>query len=123
MSSWRAETTVPQQALLYRLNGDPNPHNADPRAALAAGFPRPILHGLCTYGIVGHAVLRACCDYDPGGLLALDVRLAAPVFPGETVRTEIWRTPGSAAVAFRAHALERDTVVVNNGRAVVRDPG
>lgn len=113
--------TMPQQALLYRLNGDPNPHNADPAAAKAAGFPQPILHGLCTYGIVGHAVLRACCDYDPNGLKALDVRLAAPLYPGETVRTQIWRTAGDKTVAFRAIAAERETVVLNNGRAVLRN--
>lgn len=112
--------TLPQQALLYRLNGDPNPHNADPEAARAAGFPRPILHGLCTYGVAGHAVLRACCDYDPDRLASLDVRLAAPVFPGETIRTEIWRSPGAADVAFRARAVERDVVVLNNGRATLR---
>jgi acyl dehydratase len=113
--------TMPQQALLYRMNGDPNPHNADPVAAKAAGFPRPILHGLCTYGIAGHAILRACCNYDPNGLIALDVRLAAPVFPGETVRTEIWGETGDTVVAFRAVAVERDRVVLNNGKAVLRN--
>jgi acyl dehydratase len=112
--------TVPQQALIYRLSGDPNPHNAFPASARAAGFDRPILHGLCTYGIAAHAVLRGCCEYDPGGLVALDVRLAAPLFPGETVRTEIWRAPGNPVVSFRALACERDTVVLNNGRAVLR---
>lgn len=111
--------TVPQQALLYRLSGDPNPHNAFPRAAAASGFPRPILHGLCTYGIAGHAVLRTCCDYDPKGLRALDVRLAAPVFPGETVRTEIWRSDENNVLAFRSRAVERDVIVLNNGRAVL----
>jgi acyl dehydratase len=114
--------TMPQQALLYRLNGDPNPHNADPAAAREAGLPRPILQGLCTYGIAGHAILRACCNYDPDGLRSLDVRLAAPVFPGETIRTEIWREPGDTTVAFRATAIERDTVVLKNGRAVLRAP-
>lgn len=112
--------TLPQQALLYRLNGDPNPHNADPAAAKAAGFPRTILHGLCTYGIAGHAVLRACSNYDPNALLALDVRLASPVYPGETVRTQIWCKTGDTVVAFRAVAADRDKVVLNNGRAVLR---
>ncbi len=112
--------TVPQQALWYRLNGDPNPHNADPKAAAAAGFPRPILHGLCTYGIAGHAILRSCCDYDLAALAALDVRLSAPVFPGETVRTEIWWQPGDEVAAFRSVALGRDAVVLNNGRAAFR---
>lgn len=112
--------TVPQQALWYRLNGDPNPHNADPMAAEAAGFPRPILHGLCTYGIAGHAILRSCCDYDAAALAALDVRLSAPVFPGETVRTEIWWQAGDQVAAFRSIALGRDVVVLNNGRAAFR---
>lgn len=112
--------TVPQQALWYRLNGDPNPHNADPKAAEAAGFPRPILHGLCTYGIAGHAILRSCCDYDTAALAALDVRLSAPVFPGETIRTEIWWRPGDEVAGFRSIALGRDAVVLNNGRAAFR---
>ncbi|MDD9902799.1 MAG: MaoC/PaaZ C-terminal domain-containing protein [Rhodospirillaceae bacterium] len=107
--------TVSQQGLLYRLNGDPNPHNADPEAAAAAGFERPILHGLCTYGIAGHAILRSCCDYDPNGIKRLDVRLSAPLYPGETVRTEIWRD--DATVTFRCRAVERDVIVLNNGRA------
>lgn len=111
--------TLPQQALLYRLNGDPNPHNADPKAAAAAGLPRPILHGLCTYGIAGHAILKACCGYAPERLASLHVRLSAPVFPGETIRTEIWReTPDR--IAFSCKAVERDIVVLNNGRADLR---
>lgn len=110
--------TFAQQALLYRLNGDPNPHNADPRAARAAGFERPILHGLCTYGIAGHAILRACCDYRPQRLASLHVRLSAPTYPGDTIRTEMWRE--GACVVFRSKALERDVMVLNNGRADLR---
>ncbi|MBT6093999.1 MAG: 3-alpha,7-alpha,12-alpha-trihydroxy-5-beta-cholest-24-enoyl-CoA hydratase [Rhodospirillaceae bacterium] len=109
--------TLEQQALYYRLNGDPNPHNADPKSAAAAGFPRPILHGLCSYGFAGHAIVRACCDYNPTALKALHVRLSAPVFPGETLRTEIWREENGTTLAFRMKALERDVVVLNNGRA------
>lgn len=107
--------TVPQQALLFRLNGDPNPHNADPRAAAEAGFERPILQGLCTYGIAGHAVLRSCCGYDPARLRTLSVRLSAPVVPGETVRTELW--VDGAVVSFRSLVPARGVVVLNNGRA------
>lgn len=110
--------TLPQQALLFRLNGDPNPHNADPAAARAAGFDRPILQGLCTYGFAGHAILRACCGYDGDRLAALHVRLSAPVYPGETIRTEIWRDGNT--VSFRSLALERQAVVLNNGRAELR---
>jgi acyl dehydratase len=109
--------TLTQQALLYRLNGDDNPLHADPAVALAAGFPRPILHGLCTLGIAGHALLRSCCDYDPTHLRSLALRFSAPAFPGETLRTEMWRD--GATVSFRTRAVERDVVVLNNGRMEV----
>lgn len=102
--------TRPEQALLYRLNGDDNPLHADPAVAAKAGFPRPILHGLCTLGVVTHALLRALADYDTRAFKSLDLRFSAPVFPGETIRTEIWKSG-----AFRARAVERDTIVVNNG--------
>jgi acyl dehydratase len=110
--------TRPEQALVYRLNGDDNPLHADPEFAARAGFPRPILHGLCTLGVVTHALLRELCDYDPTRLRGLDLRFSSPVFPGETIRTEIWREAGGTA-AFRARLVERDVVVVNNGRAVL----
>lgn len=106
--------TRPEQALLYRLNGDDNPLHSDPEAAAAAGFARPILHGLCTFGVVCHALLRELCGYDAARFGAMELRFAAPVFPGETIRTEIWEAPGGAA--FRARVAERDRVVVSNGR-------
>lgn len=108
-------STRPDQALLYRLCGDRNPLHADPAVASQAGFHTPILHGLCTYGIVGHALLRSLCDDDPARFRNLECRFTAPVYPGETVLTEIWRE-GRGRVAFRAKALERDAVVVNFGR-------
>ena len=107
--------TAPQAALIYRLSGDFNPLHADPAVAHAANFERPILHGLATYGVAGHAILRSCCDYDPARLKSLSVRFSAPVYPGETLRTEMWRD--GAAVRFRARALERDVVVLSHGRA------
>ncbi len=106
--------TLPQAALLYRLNGDYNPLHADPEVAKAAGFNRPILHGLCTFGIATHAILRTCCDYDPHAVRTMGARFSSPVFPGETVRTEIWREANE--VSFRARVVERDVVVLNNGR-------
>jgi acyl dehydratase len=109
--------TLAQAALIYRLSGDYNPLHADPAVAAAAGFARPILHGLCTFGVVGHALLKTLCAYDPPRLRRMQVRFSAPVFPGETVRTELWREDGH--VTFRARAVERDVVVVNNGRAEI----
>jgi acyl dehydratase len=111
--------TLPQAALIYRLCADPNPLHADPAVAKAAGFPRPILHGLCTYGVAGHAVLKTFCDYDPARLSALSVRFSSPVFPGETIRTEMWRK--NDTVLFRSRVLERDVVVLNNCVALIKD--
>ncbi len=109
--------TLPQAALIYRLSGDPNPLHASPSMATQAGFKAPILHGLCTYGVAGHAILKTCCDYDPARLKRLDLRFSSPVYPGETIRTEIWRD--GSEVSFRARVVERDVVVLNNGRAVI----
>jgi acyl dehydratase len=106
--------TAANQALIYRLSGDLNPLHVDPQLAAKAGFPRPILHGLCTFGVAGRAVLAALCDNRPQRLKRLDVRFSAPVFPGETIRTEIWRE-GDDRAAYRASVIERDTVVLNNG--------
>jgi acyl dehydratase len=110
--------TLPQAALIYRLSGDYNPLHADPRVAAAAGFKRPILHGLCTYGVAARAVLKLCCADDPGSLSRFDVRFSSPIYPGETIRTEIWRE--GATISFRARAVERDIIVLNNGRAELR---
>jgi len=110
--------TRPEAALLYRLNGDPNPLHVDPEVARAAGFDRPILHGLATYGIAGHAILRSMCGYDSQRLKMLHVRFSTPVIPGETIRTEMWTHPDDPTrVVFRARSLERDTIVLNNGIA------
>ncbi len=108
--------TRPEAAIVYRLNGDHNPLHIDPDIARAAGFERPILHGLCTFGVVCHALMRTLCDYDPTRFGRMDLRFSSPVYPGETIRTEIWRQPGGAA--FRARVVERDKVVVSNGRFV-----
>jgi acyl dehydratase len=107
-----AMPTRPEQALYYRLNGDDNPLHASPEVAAKAGFEKPILHGLCTLGIVGHALLRTLGDYDDSRFKELAMRFSSPVYPGETIDVEIWRD-GS----FRARVKSRDVVVVNNGFA------
>lgn len=109
--------TRPETALIYRLSGDPNPLHVDPAVAKAAGFPRPILHGLATFGIAGHAILKSLCGYDPARLSRIAGRFSAPVFPGETIRTELWRD--GTVVSFRARVLERDVIALNNGRAEI----
>ena len=109
--------TRPDAALIYRLSGDPNPLHVDPAVAKAAGFPRPILHGLATFGIAGHAILKSLCGYDPARLMAIAGRFSAPVFPGETIRTEMWRD--GTVVSFRARVMERDVIALNNGRAKI----
>jgi acyl dehydratase len=127
--------THANSALIYRLSGDRNPLHADPKAATAGGFPSPILHGLCTFGVAGRALLKACCGGDPARLRSMQVRFSAPVFPGETIRTEIWDasspggTPegqehaptsaGARQISFRARVVERDVAVLNNGMATV----
>ena len=93
------------------------PLHADPKVAAAGGFKTPILHGLCTYGVAGRALVKACCGGDPARLKSMQVRFSAPVFPGETIRTEMW--PEGNRVSFRARVVERDLVVLNNGLATV----
>ncbi len=109
--------TGPQAALIYRLAGDRNPLHADPEVARKAGFKAPILHGLCTYGVAGHALLRVLCDYDPARLRFIEGRFSAPVFPGETIRTEIWRD--GSEVSFRCGVAARAAIVLNGGRAEI----
>jgi acyl dehydratase len=108
--------TLPQQALLYRLCADRNPLHSQPDVARAAGFERPILHGLCTYGLAGRAVLALCCGNDPTRLKRLFARFSSPVYPGETVAFELYRD-GPGAVRFRARVQARDRVVLDHGRA------
>ena len=111
--------TLPQQALLYRLCADRNPLHSEPAFARKAGFDRPILHGLGTYGVAGHALLASLCDYDPSRLKSLFTRFSSPVFPGETIRVEMYRQ--GREIAFRARSKERDRVVLDYGRAEISD--
>ena len=109
--------TAPNSALIYRLSGDYNPLHASPAVAAAAGFKAPILHGLCSLGTAGHAILKTYCDYDAKTFKSLKLRFASPVYPGETIRTEMWKDGN--VVSFRAKVVERDVVVLSNGRAEV----
>ncbi len=109
--------TLPQQALLYRLSGDTNPLHASPEVARNAGFKAPILHGLCTMGVATHALLRCCCAYDTSRFKRMRLRFSAPVYPGETIRTEIWSDGNE--MAFRCKSLEQDKIVINNGYLLV----
>ncbi len=108
--------TRPEAALVYRLSGDLNPLHAEPAFAARAGFERPILHGLATWGIAGHAVVQQFCAGEPSQLRALRARLTSPVYPGETLVFEAWRR-SLGEVAFRVRLKERDVVVLNNGQA------
>ena len=109
--------TLPQAALIYRLSGDYNPLHADPEYARKAGFRMPILHGRCTFGVAGHAILKVCCGYDPARFKTMAGRFSSPVYPGETIRTEIWRDGG--IVSFRSTVPARGVTVLNNGRAEI----
>lgn len=106
------------QALLYRLNGDRNPLHSEPRVARAAGFERPILHGLCTYGVACHAILKTICEFDHTLITGLDARFSAPVLPGDTITTDMWQDGN--IVSFQCTAKERDVVVLKNGKCTLR---
>ena len=105
--------TTAGQPLLYRLNGDRNPLHADPAAARAAGFDRPILHGLCTYGIACHAILKTICDYDHTLISGFDARFSQPVLPGDIVTTEMWQEGN--VISFQCSVKERGVTVLKNG--------
>lgn len=109
--------TKPDQALIYRLSGDRNPLHSDPRIAAAAGFPRPILHGLCTYGITCRAVLQEYCGFDPAKIKSHQVRFSSPVFPGETITVDLWKD--GDVVSFEARVKSRGVTVVKNGKTLL----
>jgi acyl dehydratase len=104
-------------ALVYRLTGDENPLHSDPDRAQSVGFPRPILHGAATFGIASHAVVRHI-GYRSEDLGAIEARFVRPVYPGDTLRTELWREGNR--LSFQTRALGRDGLVLTNGLAVLR---
>ncbi|NVN86724.1 MAG: MaoC family dehydratase N-terminal domain-containing protein [Rhodopseudomonas sp.] len=110
-------TTRPDQALVYRLCGDRNPLHSDPEFARRAGFPRPILHGMCTYGITCRGVLQTYTDYDPTAFRQHAVRFSSPVYPGETVTMEMWKDGG--LISFEAKVKARDVTVIKSGRTML----
>ncbi len=105
--------TRPESALIYRLSGDANPAHADPAVAKAAGFERPILHGLCSFGVSGLARLKTLCGWSPARLKGIGCRFSSPVVPDETLRVQMWQR--GEAVQFRTWAVERNVVVLNHG--------
>ena len=105
-------------AVLYRLSGDLNPLHIDPAVAAKAGFDKPILHGLATYGNACRGILARYCDHDASRLKSIRARLTSPVYPGETLVLECWRAGGNE-IAFRASVKERGQAVLANGRAVI----
>ena len=111
---WQVATRR-DMALIYRLSGDYNPLHADPKVARIAGYERPILHGLATYGLACRALLETCCEGRVERLRGLDARFTAPVLPGDSIAVHMWRV--GTDVAFRAIATERGVVVLNHGNA------
>jgi acyl dehydratase len=109
--------TRKDQALLYRLNGDRNPLHADPVLARSVGYEAPILHGLCTYGVACHAILKTICDYDHTLISGMDARFSSPVMPGDTITTDMWQEGN--IVSFQCSVKERDVVVVRNGKCTL----
>ena len=110
--------TPPNLALLYRLNGDENPLHADPQRAKVAGFERPILHGAASFGVAAHAIVRPASITAPSGSHSIEARFSRPVFPGETIRTEMW--PDGARVPFQCRVVERGEIVLSHGLATLR---
>ena len=108
--------TRSDQALLYRLNGDRNPLHSDPDFAARGGFPKPILHGLCTYGFTGRALLHGLCDSDPARFSSMDARFASPVMPGESLTVKMWRT-GDGEAFFQSFG-DDGRLVLDGGRCV-----
>jgi acyl dehydratase len=119
------QPTRPEQALLYRLSGDRNPLHADPKFAARGGFSRPILHGLCTYGVTGRALLHAVCGSDPARFRSMSGRFSRPVLPGDTLVVSIWlpEDGGDGGTALFQTATEDGSVVIDRGRLQFVAPG
>ncbi|RED32668.1 acyl dehydratase [Rhodopseudomonas thermotolerans] len=110
-------STRPDQALIYRLCGDRNPLHSDPEFAQKAGFPRPILHGMCTYGMTCRGVLQTYADYDASAFRQHAVRFSSPVYPGETVTMDMWKD--GDVISLEARVKSRNVTVIKSGRTVL----
>ena len=108
-------TTSPDQALVYRLSGDRNPLHSDPAFAARAGFSQPILHGLCTYGITGRALLRTFCASHPARFKSMAGRFSSPVIPGETLNVWMWLV-ADGQVAFQTRVEGDGRVAIDHGQ-------
>ena len=111
------EQTLPTQALIYRLSGDINPLHADPSMAQLGNFDKPILHGLASYGFAGRAILKQFCDNNPALFKGMSGRFSREVYPSDTLITEMW--DDEDGVIFQTRVLERDVVVLSNGKALL----
>jgi acyl dehydratase len=110
--------TRSDQALLYRLSGDRNPLHSDPKFAAMAGFPKPILHGLCTYGFTGRALLHTLCGSDPDRFVSMAGRFSKPVFPGDALTVSMWELGDGEA--FFQTSTQSGEVVIDAGRCVYK---
>lgn len=110
-------STRPDQGLIYRLCGDRHPLHSDPESAKQFGFPKPILHGMCTYGITCRGILQTYADYDPRAFRRHAARFSSPVYPGETVTLEMWKYGN--VISFEASVRERGVTVVKNGMTML----
>ena len=110
--------TLPIQAMIYRLSGDRNPLHIDPAFAKMAGYDTPILHGLCTLGHAGRAVLAEYCDNDPARMAGLEIRFSGVVFPGDTIVTEMW-DEGNGRILLQSKT-QRGDVVISNAAATIK---
>ena len=111
-------STKPDQALIFRLSGDYNPLHSDPNFAKAAGFEKPILHGMCTYGIACRSLVDEICENDASKLKRFDCRFSSPVYPGETIITEMWKK--DKTIYFSSKVKERDKLVLKNGVSEIK---
>ena len=110
--------TLTSQALLYRLSGDKNPLHVDPMMAKMGGFDVPILHGLCTFGYLGRAVVETCAGDEPERFKSIQVRFSKPVFPGETIVSQLWKVSPTEIIC-KARVKERDLDVITNAKVTL----